>query len=77
MNFMFYYILLACFLGYFVLGLICVWLASIYNYYILDNKIKYGVDFKILLICMWPALFCLESITFIIQILKPILKKLF
>lgn len=74
---MFYYILLACFLGYFVLGLICVWLLGIYNYYIMDNKFKYGIYAKLLLICMWPALFCLESINFIIQILKPILKKLF
>ena len=74
---MFYYILLACFLGYFVLGLICVWLLGIYNYYIMDNKVKYGVDAKLFLICIWPALFCLESIDFIRHILKPILKKLF
>ena len=74
---MFYYILLACFFGYFVLGLICVWLLGIYNYYIMDNKVKYGVDAKLFLICIWPALFCLESIDFIRHILKPILKKLF
>lgn len=77
MNFMFYYILLACFLGYFVLGLICVWLVSIYNYYITEERFKYSIYAKLFLICMWPALFCLESITFIRQILKPILKKLF
>lgn len=74
---MFFNILLACFLGYFVLGLICVWLLGIYNYYIMDNKVKYGVDAKLFLICIWPALFCLESIDFIRHILKPILKKLF
>ena len=68
---------MACFLGYFVLGLICVWLVSIYNYYITEERFKYSIYAKLFLICMWPALFCLESITFIRQILKPILKKLF
>ena len=43
----------------------------------MDNKFKYGVDAKLFLICMWPALFCLESINFIRKILKPILQKLF